>query len=810
MADDLHPRPERSEPQPGIALARSISIPDHELIQSIGKGGCGEVWLAKNSLGAYRAVKIVYETTFRDKKPFEREFNGVKRFEPISRLHEGLTDVLHVGRDEAGGYFYCVMELADDVRSGQNITPGNYLPRTLAYEASQHRLPVTACLQIGLTVASALDFLHQRGLIHRDVKPSNIIFVNGIPKLADIGLVAELADAKSFVGTDGFIPPEGPGSVQADVYSLGKVLYEISTGKDRRDFPELPTRCEQTIHERELVELNNIVVQACCTDPKERYRSARQMVEDLRAVQTGGSAGSSWKKWRTRRTLIPAGVAACVGLAILYFSGHTPFSSKRAIGVTPAEVPQGLVGWWRAEDNGQDSAGTNHGHLFGVGFTRGQVGRAFDMMSQWHRVYIPDSDDFKLTNSLTIEGWVYLRYGEGYIFMRGGKHWGLDPYVLHIFGEKIDFAVDHSRTEFMHLMAPFPRNEWKHLAATLEGTNGEMRIYIDGEIAARTNTTVRPLGDFKSPDEGSIGIGNVGSFSRNSCFNGMIDEIALYSRALSPAEIQRIFRAGSKGKHLSAPRPSAELPAQPENPSTVSRIPAPPGSVGSWPGNGTALDVVGTNHGILHNVSFAPGMVGQAFRFNGSNSFVEIPRGACLDVKTQLTIECWIKADLDNPMNECCQGIVSSDFYDLEVSSTIEPVGINFGISAENGMTTSDANNGGAVISSGEWHHVGATYDGARLQLYIDGQVSGKPLLHSGPIFPMQAKSFVAIGSEDGRTVCPNCVGERYFKGLIDEVSIYDRALTAAEIAAIYHAGSAGKAILENQSLDSKRENSRK
>ena len=58
-----------------------------------------------------------------------------------------------------------------------------------------------------------------------------------MPKLADIGLVADVSEARSFVGTEGYIPPEGPGTPQADLYSLGKVLYEISTGKDRQDFP---------------------------------------------------------------------------------------------------------------------------------------------------------------------------------------------------------------------------------------------------------------------------------------------------------------------------------------------------------------------------------------------------------------------------------------------------------------------------------------------------------------------------------------------------------------------------------------------
>src|SRR5205809_85996 len=117
-------------------------VPDHELLRLIGNGSYGQVWLAKNTLGNYRAVKLVYEQTFRHKRPFDREYNGVQKFEPISRSHDGLMDVLHVGRNDAAGYFYCVMELADDVVTGQDVDPDNYSPRTLAYDlAKQRRLP---------------------------------------------------------------------------------------------------------------------------------------------------------------------------------------------------------------------------------------------------------------------------------------------------------------------------------------------------------------------------------------------------------------------------------------------------------------------------------------------------------------------------------------------------------------------------------------------------------------------------------------------------------------------------------------------
>ena len=261
-------------------------VRDHELIGIIGRGSSGQVWLARNALGLCRGVKIVYERAFRHRRPFEQEFTGISNFEPISRLHEGFVDILQVGYNDEAGYFYCVMELADDVVGVQNIEPEQYVPRTLAHDLAQRRrLPVAECVRLGASVASALSFLHRHGLTHRDIKPSNIIFVNGQPKLADIGLVAEMSATSAYVGTEGFIPPEGPGTVQADIYSLGKVLYEISTGKDRNEYPELP-ELGQDAEDRSLIHLNKIILKACRADPGRRYQSADELMTDLVDFQT--------------------------------------------------------------------------------------------------------------------------------------------------------------------------------------------------------------------------------------------------------------------------------------------------------------------------------------------------------------------------------------------------------------------------------------------------------------------------------------------------------------------------------------------
>jgi serine/threonine protein kinase len=261
-------------------------VPEHELLRLIGSGSSGQVWLARNALGSYRAVKIVQAQMFRHQRAFEREFNGILKFEPVSRLHDGLVDILQVGRNEAAGYFYCVMELADDVATGSRIHPPTYSPRTLGQDQDRlERLPVAECVRLGAAIASALGFLHKHGLIHRDIKPANIIFVNGIPKLADIGLVTDASEGRSFVGTEGFIAPEGSGTIRADIYALGKVLYELSTGKDRNEYPALPESLGSHAETRDLILLNKIILKACRMRTWQRYQTAEDMVLALLAFQ---------------------------------------------------------------------------------------------------------------------------------------------------------------------------------------------------------------------------------------------------------------------------------------------------------------------------------------------------------------------------------------------------------------------------------------------------------------------------------------------------------------------------------------------
>src|SRR4030081_1829975 len=97
---------------PEEVSAQTPIIPDHEVLRVIGRGAYGEIWLARTLTGGLRAVKVVYRTTFESERAFQREFQGMSAFEPISRAHGGFVDILHVGR--TSDYLYYIMELADD------------------------------------------------------------------------------------------------------------------------------------------------------------------------------------------------------------------------------------------------------------------------------------------------------------------------------------------------------------------------------------------------------------------------------------------------------------------------------------------------------------------------------------------------------------------------------------------------------------------------------------------------------------------------------------------------------------------------
>lgn len=271
------------------------NAPDYELCgEPFGKGAYGSVWLARNAIGQWQALKAVYLSSFfGDTAPYEREFNGIKRYKPVSEKHGGLLRVEFVSQKKSEGYFYYVMELGDSLTPGWEQNPALYKPRDLASvreAAPDFRLPARECVRIGIVLCEALEFLHGQGLTHRDIKPQNIVFVGGLPKLADIGLTAEIRtnpNEGTMVGTPAYMPPppEPSGTVQADIYGLGMVLYVIRTGRKLEFFPAVSTTLAGAADSQEFRLLNAVILKACQPDRAERFASAREMCAALRKVE---------------------------------------------------------------------------------------------------------------------------------------------------------------------------------------------------------------------------------------------------------------------------------------------------------------------------------------------------------------------------------------------------------------------------------------------------------------------------------------------------------------------------------------------
>ena len=125
----------RGSTQSAPAAVTPSVIPEHELLSPIASGSYGEVWRARNIVGTQRAVKIVYRARFDSDRPYDREFAGIQKFEPISRSHDGVVDLLHLGRAADNSHFYYVMELADRAKEPAGGNPDSVM---------RDRVPLTA------------------------------------------------------------------------------------------------------------------------------------------------------------------------------------------------------------------------------------------------------------------------------------------------------------------------------------------------------------------------------------------------------------------------------------------------------------------------------------------------------------------------------------------------------------------------------------------------------------------------------------------------------------------------------------------
>jgi hypothetical protein len=570
------------------------------------------------------------------------------------------------------------------------------------------------------------------------------------------------------------------------------------------------------------------------------------------------------RKVQTNCQLSGARFPLAVGLFTFAVASLLMTSSADAQGCVPP--PNGLVSWWSGDNGGNDEMGHNSATLQdGTAITNGLVGLAyeFDGVENYVSVGASASLNVGLGDGFTLEGWikpsdtsaphVIAEWNDG----AGGVGVHLMHSIGSLGGLGSLFANVVDTSGGSHYFATgaglLVTMSFQHVALTYDKSTGVARIFHNGAPMDSQNVgVITPRTGFP------LNLGKRTSGGDPSYYRGLMDEFAVYDRALNNNEIQAIYNAGLLGKckqmaptivvqptgrsvrvgaratfQVYANGPSllyqwrldgvnisgatnaslyltniqtnqvgdysvaitnlygfaiSSNAALTVSPDCVSSF---PGLVSWWSAEGDALDQFSGNDGIMQGgLGFGAGKAGQAFAFDGLDDLVRIPAAASLNVGTNngFTIEFWI-----NPND------VSSPRPLVEWSETAGgPAGVHIWTSVpglgEAGSIMAnmvDASGGNhilattpSLLSNSNFQHVAVSYD--RLSgvttIYYDGTIAAAQ--NAGSFVPNTSASLF-LGRRPGSGY--------YFSGLMDEVTLYDRALSALDIQAIYVAGSAGK-----------------
>ncbi|HET7444259.1 MAG TPA: LamG-like jellyroll fold domain-containing protein [Solirubrobacterales bacterium] len=394
----------------------------------------------------------------------------------------------------------------------------------------------------------------------------------------------------------------------------------------------------------------------------------------------------------------------------------------------------------------KDSAGSHTGTVTSSSWVEGKYGKALSFNGESSCVSVPNSVDLQLAGSFTLEAWVKpantsqwapIFFKEAESFYSYSLFFGAFE-AGHVQGYVADKPWEWTEVESP---AKLTANTWSHVAMTSDGTT--LRLYVNG---TQVDTgSAKAAMESKQP----LLIGCAKNFGEY--FNGQIDNIRIYNRALTAAEVET-----SKSTAISSSPPLSTTPTA------------------AWAfdeGSGTSTkDLAGSHTGTLSSASWVEGKYGKAISFNGSSSCVSVPNSADLQLSGPFSLEAWVR-----PAN-------TSQWAPIFFKETESFYGYSlfFGAFSSGyiqGYTANKTNEWTEVespekLTANAWSHVAMTSDDATLRLYINGKQVDSTA--AGPV--MESKGPLLIG-------CSKLWGE-YFNGQIDNARIYNRTLSVAEVEA--------------------------
>lgn len=433
----------------------------------------------------------------------------------------------------------------------------------------------------------------------------------------------------------------------------------------------------------------------------------------------------------------------------------------REVAVTPgAELlldlrppPLDLVARWSAEGDARDGVGEFHGHPSGdVTFAPGVVGQAFHFGGEGSGVVrVPNTPELNPQGSFSLMAWVFPESDRSMTVL---SMWGdinewrtQRAYSLGVLvGRRLAFSLAdslHQEDSSYHRLFTRPNvlalHAWTLIAGVWDAESGERRLYANGRLVGRRvdapSSTDRSIADL------SIGTHQTSPELTVSYFTGRIDEAALYGVALSDGEIARLY--------------SAHAQAQ-------------------WPAEGNATDATRSGHdGVaVGNVGFVPGVSGQAFAFDGRDSYIEFDPRIGNYGTADFSVELWLRHGPGSGSGRPI--LIKGDAW----TATLK---LSIGGAGQVNATLADRQDSLRLVSAGPlsaetWHHVALVREGQQACLYLDGEFHGEATTQR--IINLQTASPLLLG---GIPETPS------FAGRIDEVALHRRPLSADEIRVTYN-----------------------
>lgn len=484
---------------------------------------------------------------------------------------------------------------------------------------------------------------------------------------------------------------------------------------------------------------------------------------------------------------------------------------------TCTSLPVGGVASYKAENNANDSVGTNNGTLqSGVtASSTGRIGNAFTFTGAANqRVLIPDSATFAFTNGVSIDAWVNLattgaRTVAGkYNTNNGGASWAFttdasNRLVLSVYNNA---GQDRTFTTTQALVT----NTWTHVAATYDLATAVGAIYINGvsvPVTASGQSTLAQIRVTTTP----VTIGAITNISNvvSQIWNGQIDEINFYNKAISASDMQRIYNSGSAGIcALSCGNNVQEGTEQCDdgnntNGDGCSATCTAEICAGNASGkvlylkaenNGNDSSTSGYNAQVLNGATYAAGRQGQGFVLDGSNDVIQVPTATNINFgDTAHSFSLWFKSTTASTsflMSKHFGG--SANGFFMEINPTTGngyPATVAGGIGMYFAGTTYVLNASG--LNDGQWHQVGWTFEPVAntLKVYVDGSVD-RTITTANGLVSTGDLDFGGL-TQNTATPCSNAAPCRPYAGMLDEIQFFSRTVTDSEMIQLYNSGAA-------------------